>query len=162
MSIGFLACQNKADKDFTEIKNLEQKIAKQTVPKADSNSTKLLNLYDTYIETYGKTTDVADMMYKQAQLSHAIQEYDRAVDYYIGYYETYPTDKRAPEALMMAAFVCDNNVIDKVRAKDYYQKFMAQYPKHPYAKDAALSLKNIDKTPEELVKEFEAMAKDKN
>jgi hypothetical protein len=40
-------------------------------------------------------------------------------------------------------------------ASRYYRLFLKKYPNHPLAKDAKISLDNIGKTPEDLVKEFE-------
>jgi hypothetical protein len=38
--------------------------------------------------------------------------------------------------------------------------FLKKYPKHPYCKDAEMSIKNLGKTDEELIREFEKMNAD--
>jgi len=39
-----------------------------------------------------------------------------------------------------------------------YREFLQKYPNHEFADDAELSLKNLGKTPEELLEQFQKTA----
>ena len=53
----------------------------------------------------------------------------------------------------------DNDIKNIVKARAAYQDFLQKYPKSDLANDATLSLQNLGKTPEEIVKGFEVKAK---
>ena len=72
----------------------------------------------------------------------------------------YATSKQAPQALFLQAFIYENLIINLPKAGELYRQFLSRYPKHELADDAQASLNNLGKTPEELVKEFEAKAAD--
>ncbi len=44
---------------------------------------------------------------------------------------------------------------DLDECKKYYEEFLEKYPESDFADDAEMSLKNLGKTPEELIMEFE-------
>ena len=50
----------------------------------------------------------------------------------------------------------------KDKAKPLYEEFLKKYPQHELAQSVQFSLSNIDKTPEQIIKEFEAKNKDKS
>ena len=54
----------------------------------------------------------------------------------------------------------ENNLGDLNAAKSIYEQFLEKYPDDEFADDAAVSIKNLGKTPEELIKEFEEQAKE--
>ena len=54
------------------------------------------------------------------------------------------------------AFTFENDLQDKDSAKKYYMDFLNRFPDHSFANDAKQLLSMIDKSPEELIKEFEA------
>ena len=54
------------------------------------------------------------------------------------------------------AFVLENQINDYDQAKNTYEVFIEEYPDHPMRDDAEYSIKNMGKSPEELIKEFEA------
>lgn len=56
----------------------------------------------------------------------------------------------------MIGFVYENDLNDLENAKQTYEAFLQKYPNDPdFADDAQMALKNLGKSPEELIKEFE-------
>ena len=54
------------------------------------------------------------------------------------------------------AFCYENDLRQKDKAKTLYESFLTKYPNHELAKSVQFSLDNIDKSPEQIIKEFEA------
>jgi hypothetical protein len=74
--------------------------------------------------------------------------------------QKYAKSRQAPQALFLQAFIYENMIANIAKAGELYRQFLFLYPKHDMADDAKASLKNLGKTPEELVREFEAKAAD--
>ena len=68
----------------------------------------------------------------------------------------YPNSAKASESIFLCAFIYDTYLQKYDDARRYYKMFLKKYPNHPLAKDAQISLDNLGKTPDELVKEFES------
>ena len=65
--------------------------------------------------------------------------------------------KYLPETVFLKAYVYENLLGNLGQAATVYNDFIVRYPGHDLADDAAAALKYLGKSPEELVKEFEAM-----
>jgi outer membrane protein assembly factor BamD (BamD/ComL family) len=96
-------------------------------------------------EYYLKSADILMNMKKPVA---AIKSLNMVIDHY-------QESSNAPYALFLKAFVYEDMLNDNVNAERYYKKFINQYPENEYVDDAKISLKNLGKTPEELIKEFE-------
>ena len=57
--------------------------------------------------------------------------------------------------MFLQGFTCDNQMRDVEGAKKYYNEFLLKYPDHEYVDQVKELLKNIDISPEELVKSFQ-------
>ena len=62
----------------------------------------------------------------------------------------------------LKAFIYDNNLKDIKKARTAYSDFIQKYPKHELTDDAMISMDNLGKTPEQIVKEFELKLKQKS
>jgi TolA-binding protein len=67
----------------------------------------------------------------------------------------YPDYEKSPSALFLKAFVYEDQLQDLENAKHYYELFLEKYPESEFADDAEVSLQNLGKSPEELIREFE-------
>ena len=83
-----------------------------------------------------------------------------SVDIINKFTEMYPDDKRIPEALFYKAFIYDNQLNDDAKAGECYRNFIKKFPSHAFASSAEASIKNLGKTDEELIREFERMNSD--
>ncbi|MCE3279043.1 MAG: hypothetical protein K0S44_1234, partial [Bacteroidetes bacterium] len=66
-----------------------------------------------------------------------------------------------PESLYLQGYLLDNFLNDEVRAKAIYEQVIAKYPDMPYSADAKAAIKNLGKSDEELIKEFQKKNKGK-
>lgn len=97
-----------------------------------------------------------DVLLKAAGLAKTIGQPQKAIELYQKVAEGLPNHPKAPTALFMMGFVYENDLNNLDKAKAIYQDFLKKYPNDPdFTDDAQNSLKNLGKTPEELVKEFE-------
>jgi TolA-binding protein len=83
-----------------------------------------------------------------------------AVEYFGKFVTNFSENERVPLALFLQGFIYENNLADMPNAKLKYEEFLEKYPQHEMAKDAQIALQNLGKTPEELIKEFEAKNKE--
>jgi tetratricopeptide (TPR) repeat protein len=124
--------------------------------KGVSQATELMDLYIKKAEAEPKAAKAPDWMFKAAELAMNLEKTQQALELYNKIIYTYPDYEKSPECLFLMAFIYENNVQNYGKAKDLYEQFLKQYPDHEFADDAAFSLQNIGKSPEELMREFEA------
>lgn len=98
----------------------------------------------------------ADVLLKAAGLAKTIQQPQKAIELYGKVANGMPQHKKAPTALFMIGFVQENDMGDLEKAKATYESFLQKYPNDAdFADDAQNALKQLGKSPAELVKEFE-------
>ena len=71
----------------------------------------------------------------------------------------YPDFDKTPQCLFLKGYIYENNLGDLDMAKSLYEEFLQKYPDDDFADDAEVSIKNLGKTPEQLIKEFEEKQK---
>jgi len=70
----------------------------------------------------------------------------------------FPKSERIPETVFLKAFIYENQLSNLGLALKTYQDFLLRFPEHELADDAEAAINNLGKTPEELIREFEAKA----
>ncbi|MCK9290573.1 MAG: hypothetical protein WCR58_05835 [Bacteroidales bacterium] len=92
----------------------------------------------------------ADLMMYHAEPHQTISVYDRIIN-------EFPVSDKAVMSLFLKAFVYDVRLSDTMHARQTYQDFLRLYPNHPLVPDVEMSIKNLGKSLEELVSEFESV-----
>ena len=69
---------------------------------------------------------------------------------------------KVPECYFLKGFVYENNIKDIKQARIAYTEFITKFPNHDLRDDAEISMKNLGKTPEQIVREFEENLKRKS
>jgi TolA-binding protein len=105
-------------------------------------------------------TMTAMPFYRSAEVVRAMNDPKRAAAIYQDVYDRYPSFSKAPEALFMLAFTYDEDLKDLESAKTTYMKFLKNHPKHSFADDTEMLLKNLGKSDEDILKELEAKTKE--
>lgn len=108
-----------------------------------------------YIDAFPKDELSGGYLFRAGEVCVGIKEYKKAIDLWERMKSDYSTHKRAPIALFLQGFTCDNEMREIEGAKKYYNEFLLQYPDHEYVGQVKELLKNIDISPEELVKSFQ-------
>lgn len=99
------------------------------------------------------------LLLSAAEAANAAENHLKAITIYDRVLAEWPGSKKAPQAAFMRAFTMENNFKDLAGAKKAYEEFLKKFPNDEFADDAKAALKNLGKTPEELVREFEKMNK---
>jgi tetratricopeptide (TPR) repeat protein len=153
-ALAFVSCSPSRSKQAESIKNLE--VALQQAPNNDTNAVnELMNAYLGFAEKFPKDTLAPEMLYRAGGLAVGFGKGNKAIDYFGRILKSYESWKKFPETLFMMAFTYENVLNDVGNANLYYNKFLAKYPSHELADDAEAAIKNLGKSPEELVREFE-------
>lgn len=154
----FCACSNGLDTDElkSQVESAEKSIGAN--PDATDEEIKiLLAKYESYVASPGADAQLAvDYLLRAGDVSVRLKDFERTVGYYDKVLTEYPSSQKAPKALFMKAFTLDNKMGRLEEAKKVYEEFLTKYPDDDFAKDAAFSLKNLGKSAEEIIKEFEA------
>jgi TolA-binding protein len=141
-----------------KIAALEEKIASENFTldeKGMQTASELVGAYLEYAETFKDNPESADFLYKAADISLNINKSKEALDLYNRIIYQYPDYKKAPECLFLIAYIYENFFQNFGKAKEVYEAFIAKYPDHDFADDAAISIQNMGKSPEELIRMFE-------
>ncbi len=148
----FSACSKKSpDKIFSEGEKLIQ--AKKY--------NEAVNKFKSIVDEFPSDPKTADAMFEIAKLYQGKvvkgigekESLNEAVKYYKKIYEQFPNVKIAPKSLFMAGFIEANELKDYDSAKKTYNMYLEKFPDDVLAEDAKIELKNLGKTPEEILRE---------
>jgi outer membrane protein assembly factor BamD (BamD/ComL family) len=150
------------DKEMAKIKELEKKKAaseKSGIINREK-AAELITAYKAFADKFPKDTVSASYLFKGAQLSMNINNGKGAIEIFDRIIKDFPEHTKVPDCIFLKGFVYETQLNDLVKAKQSYQEFLKKYPKSDLADDAQASINNLGKSPDELVKEFEAKAKE--
>ncbi len=102
----------------------------------------------------------ADLLLKAAGVAKSVNKQDKALALYTTIANKLPQHPKAPMAAFMEGFIY-NEMHDTLNARVRYEAFLKKYPNDGLAKDARIELQNLGKSPEQLIKEFEALNKNR-
>jgi len=158
LSFILFACKPSRDKSVNEIKNLESGLFSEkslafNKAKADS----LLTLYDNFIVRFPEDSLAPVYLFKAANLTMTAGDGNRSITLLDQFIQKYPDHPKAPVCLFFKAFVYENLLRNLPKAKENYLLYIEKYPNGEFVKDAKMSVKNLGKTPEQMIREFEAM-----
>lgn len=144
------ACQNEKTKIQSAIDEVSQIMKDESYPSKE-NMEKVIGLYDEFITKYPDAEETLTYMELKAKYLSANNQQEEAIEAYEQLILTYPEDPRAAEALFMQAFILENYLMDKTKAKDKYSDFLKHYPEHELADDAQFSIENLALTDKQLL-----------
>ncbi len=157
----FISCNDSKTESLEKIERLEKQLLDANGnPKDEVSAYNLQVEYDDFATRFPVDPQASDFLYNTATISINLNWGESAVKVLGKFLQMFPNDKRAPEALFFLGFVYDNQLNDDIKAGTYYNDFLKKYPKHVLAKDVEASIRNLGKTDEELIREFERMNSD--
>ncbi len=142
----------------SRIKELEKQIGSENFTldeKGMQLADELVREYISYAESHKDSPEAPDYLYSAADLSLNTGKSKEALDLYNQIIYKYPDYAKAPECLFLVGYIYENYFEQYGKAKEIYESFLKKYPNHDFADDAAISIKNMGKSPEELIKSFE-------
>lgn len=148
--------------DKMNIESLNEEIAKrEKALDEDSNlvnsqkAARLMEAYAVYGEKFANYPSAAERLFKAGELAMGLGHKVQAIKHFDKVYNEFKDYDKRPYALFMKAFVLENQARRYEQAKVVYEQFLREYPTHAMADDAEYSIKNMGKSPEELIQEFE-------
>jgi tetratricopeptide (TPR) repeat protein len=151
--IFFTSC-NLASKDIeTQISDLVKELKSSESLDLEKVS-QLVDLYEKFIVENPNSEKTPKYMEMKAKYLTALNKYQEAVDEYGKIYSQFPNYEKRSEALFMQAFIYEVNLNNLVKAEEYYQKYLQEFPDGDLADDARFSLDNLYLSPEQLLEMF--------
>ncbi len=139
-----------------EIDKLEAKLRKAKLVTDEMPAAKeLVKKSQSFSEAHPQDKKTAAVLFKAADVARGIGEYGKAIQLWGKVWRNYPNFDKAPDAVFMQAFTYENNLNDIQNAKRYYLQFIEKFPENPLREQAIIALKNLGKSPEDLIKEFQ-------
>ena len=156
--------QNRTEKEATAnqitLKNtldqLEEDLKNSTsteIDKAKANA--LIDKSIQYVDAFPKDERSPGYLFRAGEVCVGIKSYDKALALWEKMKTDYSTHEKAPVALFLQGFTRDNQGDKVEEAKKYYNEFLSKYPDHEFADQVKGLLKNIDISPEELIRSFQ-------
>jgi len=115
----------------------------------------MIQAYENFVEAYPQDSLTPEYLYKSSEIAMNLQMAGRAIEGFQKILDNYPDfDKRA-FCIFLQAFIYENQMQQYDTAKQLYQEFLEKYPSHDLAEDAMVSIQNMGKSLEELIKSWE-------
>ena len=140
-----------------ELTELHKKLISQMDTGIDPQGVaKYLKESESYMNLYGDSL-AAEHIFQAADLASGIGDHENALNYWRIVYQAYAQDNhpKVPHAIFSVAFLYENVLDRKDLAKTMYKQLLAKFPDHELAAETVKILKNIDKSPEDLIKGFQ-------
>ena len=149
----FLAKQKKVE----EIKSAEKQVVGDSLhlEKYITDAQAVLKLYADFISKYPDESITPDYLFKSGNVNMNIKKYNEAIADFDKLVKRYPKNDKTSMALFLEAFIYENNLMNYTKANELYRLFLKEYPSHEMAKSAKISLENIGKSPEEMLRSIE-------
>lgn len=116
----------------------------------------LVQAYIDFADTYKEDGRSPGYLFSAGNLAMNLNQPDKALEIFNRVIFQYPNYEKAPDCLFLMGFITENQLQNYSKAIEIYQDFLARYPDHDFADDARISIDNMGKPLDELVKEFEA------
>jgi outer membrane protein assembly factor BamD (BamD/ComL family) len=156
----FTSCQPSREKLHGRITAMENRLfapSAQAISKESADS--LIGEYELFVKDYPKDSLSPAYLFKAAGMSMNTGDGAGAITYFDRVVNEYPSHPKASLALFFKGYVQENILRNLGQAKETYLLFLEKYPDNEFADDAKASIENLGKTPEQMIREFEAKNK---
>ena len=141
---------------ITDINKLEAEIFNTEITTPDIAKAKhLAELYIEYAELHPDDSISPDFLFKASDINMNVNSPKLTISLFNKVLTRYPDYVNVPTVMFLKGFVYEDQLKDYDNARKCYMEFLDKYPNSDFADDATVSLKNLGKSPEELIKEFE-------
>jgi outer membrane protein assembly factor BamD (BamD/ComL family) len=154
------ACGQSKEKATTKIKELEKQLFSTTTGPVDTaKANEMINMYVDFEKKYSSDTAAAEYLYRAANLAMNTGKALKSIEYLNNIITKYPNYKKLASCYFLKGFVYDYHLKDINNARKAYQEFIQKYPKDDLTDDAQISLNNLGKSDEQIIREFEEKIK---
>jgi TolA-binding protein len=152
------SCNNTSEQNLAteNITKLETKIyGDSTINFNPKDVTDLIVAYTNFVQNYPDDSNCPVYLFKAGELSMNMNLASQAITNFSKIQRYYPESERYPYSIFLQAFVFDTQLKNEDRAREFYQKFIKEFPDHELTDDAKASIENLGKTLDEIIKSFE-------
>lgn len=151
-----ISCNNEPKNDLeSQIAKMENELYEQkegVINKKEAAN--MIHLYLAFVKENPQSEKAPEFLFKAADVSINAFHSEQTVRLFNQLINDYPNYEKAPQALFLKAFTFENYLNEMDSARINYELFLKKYPEHSFANDARVSLNNLGKTPEEIIKSF--------
>ncbi len=137
------------------IRYLEQNLYSELGDFNSRYAEELITLYTRYANEMPEDSLAPDQLLKAADISIFLNQNQRALRLLDRITTSYPDFEKASMAAFLKAYIYDNQIGDTAMARQFYEGFIENYPEHSFVEEAKTAIKNLGKSPEDLIREFE-------
>jgi len=154
------ACGPSREKSVLRIKETEKRLYDRNITTfSKSGADSLVTMYEDFARHFPGDSLAPVYLFNAAGIAMNSNEGPKALELFSKIIEKYPTYRKAPLCLFFKGYVEENMMHNLDKAKELYLLFIEKYPKHEFVSAAQASLQNLGKSPEQMMKEFEARQK---
>jgi outer membrane protein assembly factor BamD (BamD/ComL family) len=154
------ACAPSRDKQLGQISSMESRLFSPAATGfSQASADSLVDLYARFAKRFPSDSMAPHYLFKAGGVSMNLREGAKAIGFYDKILADYPAYSRAPLCLFFKGYVQENVMRNLDQAKETYLVFLEKYPNSDFADDAKAALQNLGKSPEQMVREFDARKK---
>ena len=152
-----ISCGPSREKTVNQIQTFEKSLfAPEAVSFNKQKADSLLSLYEVFIKENPKDSLAPGFLFKAANIAMNSGDGPRALNFFEQYIQNYPDKPKASLCLFFKAFIYENLMQNLDKARETYLLFIEKHPSDDFTKDAKMALVNLGKSPDLLIREFEA------
>ncbi len=150
------ACNQKPKLDFEKQINEKEAILFDASMQFNAIAAEeLVKLYLIRVDSMPKDTMTADYLFKAADVSINLTNHSRTLILLNRFQNEFPKHEKVAMCLFLKGFVFENQMNDTAQARKVYEEFIYRFPQNEFVEDAKMAIKNLGKSPEDLIREFE-------
>lgn len=147
--------QETKDSLLIVIDGLEARAFAETVRMDKTVGNQLMKEYINYSNQFHNDSLSSEYLFKAGGIARNLKKFRKAIEIYQNVHDGFPNYHQRTEAMFLIAFIYDNDLNDRERAKEHYELVIDTYPEHKFAQDAAARLETLHMTDDQLIEYFE-------
>ena len=160
LSLVLASCGSPHEKLQTEIKSLEDSLFADATKMIDKKMAQdLIAKYIEFADKFPDDPDTPGTLFKAGDMAMNLNMAQQAIGIFDRIMNDYPDYEKTPQCLFLKGYIYENDFRDLEKAKQIYEEFLEKYPDDEFADDAEISIQNLGKSPEDLIREFEEKSK---
>ena len=149
------------EKLYDEITAKETELYKDKTEAIDKDKAiEMVRMYAEYADKYTTDTLASEYLFRAAEISENANQPNNAITYLTRIEENYKDYRNYPLCIFKKAYIYENYLKNQEKARQYYEKFIADYPDHELAEAANSSLMFLGMSDEDLIKVIEKLSKE--
>lgn len=115
----------------------------------------LVKNYKDYYNQNASDTLAGEYLFRAASVTTALGKPKEAIQLLATYYDNYKTASKRADAIYLMGYLYDNQIGDKEKAREMYQRTIDVFPQSIWAKEAKSAMAIMHMTDEELLEFLE-------